>query len=381
MTQSMEAEQLPHRGRRRVSRRTVRIAGSAIGALLISSALVGSVTAGGASLNRARDATEDFRNLNEATEAGYALPPAGVPLHECIWSLDGTGAMGFHYINGSLLDDKISATHPEALVYAPNRNGNLRLVALEYVVFQDAWKAKHGNRLPRLFGQKFMATGAPNRYDIPAFYSLHVWLYKNNPSGLFAPFNPTVSCDGRSDIAGVRRATSEFRSLEEATEDGYGLPPAGAPLHECISSLDGTGAMGFHYINGGLLDDQIDSRHPEALVYAPTSTGRLRLVALEFVVFQDVWKATHGNTKPMLFGQMFMATGSPNRYEIPAFYSLHVWLYKTNPAGMFAPFNPNVSCGGATSASASNTTANAQQAVAIAAASRLYDCEVPVDPA
>jgi hypothetical protein len=231
MTHSMEAEQVPHGRRRRISRRTLRILGSAIGALLVSSALVGTVTAGGSSLNRARDATEDFRSLNEATEAGYGLPPAGVPLHECIWSLDGTGAMGFHYINGSLLDDKISATHPEALVYAPNRNGNLRLVALEYVVFQDAWKA------------------------------------------------------------------------------------------------------------------------------------------------------THGNTRPMLFGQMFMATGSPNRYAIPAFYSLHVWLYKTNPAGIFAPFNPNVSCGGATSASASSTTANAQQAIAIAAASRLYDCEVPVDPA
>jgi len=376
----MEAEQLPHRRRHRVGRRTLRIVGSAIGALLISSALVGTVTAGGASLNRAREATEDFRSLNEATEAGYGLPPAG-PLHECIWSLNGTGAMGFHYINGGLLDDKISATHPEALVYAPNRNGHLRLVALEYVVFQDAWKAKHGNRVPRLFGQKFMATGFPNRYEIPAFYSLHVWLYKNNPSGLFAPFNPTVSCDGRSDIAGVRRATSEFRSLDEATEDGYGLPPAGAPLHECISSLDGTGAMGFHYINGGLLDDRIDSRHPEALVYAPSSTGHLRLVALEYVVFQDAWKAKHGNTRPELFGQMFMATGSPNRYAIPAFYSLHVWLYKTNPAGIFAPFNPNVSCGGATSASASSTSANAQQAVAIAAASRLYDCEVPVDPA
>ena len=141
--------------------------------------------------------------------------------------------MGFHYINGSLLDDTISATHPEALVYAPNRDGQLRLVALEYVVFQDAWKAKHGNTMPRLFGQMFMATGSPNRYNIPAFFSLHVWLYKNNPSGLFAPFNPTVSCDGRSDIAGVRTATSEFRDLNEATEDGYGLPPAGAPLHEC----------------------------------------------------------------------------------------------------------------------------------------------------
>ena len=139
--------------------------------------------------------------------------------------------------------------------------------------------------------------------------------------------------------------------------------------------------MGFHYINGSFLDDRIDSRHPEALVYAPNSEGHLRLVALEYVVFQDAWKATHGNTVPRLFGQKFMATGAPNRYAIPAFYSLHVWLYKTNPAGIFAPFNPNVSCGGSTTASAavggSIATATAEQAVAIAAASRMYDCGVP----
>ena len=46
----------------------------------------------------------------------------------------------------------------------------------------------------------------------------------------------------------------------------------------------------------------------------------------------------------MLFGQMFMDSGFPNRYEIPQFYALHVWLWKFNPSGLFKPFNPNVSC-------------------------------------
>ena len=77
----------------------------------------------------------------------------------------------------------------------------------------------------------------------------------------------------------------------------------------------------------------LDPRKPEVLVYAPDRGGRLHLVALEYVVFQAPWIAIHGSAMPTLFHQMFMATGDPNRFEIPAFFSLHVWLYKHNPSG------------------------------------------------
>jgi hypothetical protein len=142
-------------------------------------------------LHRAREATAKFRDIERAMNAGYGLPPAG-PLHECISSLDDTGAMGFHYINGNLLDGEVRVRKPEALVYAPNRNGKLRLVALEYVVFAEAWT---DDEPPMLFGEMFMFTPEPNRYEIPAFYSLHVWLWKHNPAGKFEPFNRRVSCD------------------------------------------------------------------------------------------------------------------------------------------------------------------------------------------
>ena len=94
--------------------------------------------------------------------------------------------------------------------------------------------------------------------------------------------------------------------------------------------------MGFHYINGGLLDGEAHVGKPEALVYAPDGQGHLQLVALEYVIFADAWT---GAEPPMLFGKMFMFAPAPNRYEIPAFYSLHVWLWKDNPAGLFKPFN------------------------------------------
>ena len=99
--------------------------------------------------------------------------------------------MGFHLINGSLLDGVVDAARPEALVYAPDKHGKLKLVALEYVVFADAWT---GDDAPSLFGEDFMLTPSPNRYEIPAFWALHAWIYEGNPAGTFEPFNQNVTC-------------------------------------------------------------------------------------------------------------------------------------------------------------------------------------------
>lgn len=154
----------------------------------------------------------------------------------------------------------------------------------------------------------------------------------------------TVSAK-RSDLEIARAATARFHSIEQAARAGYALPPEG-PLHECISSFDDTGAMGFHLINGNLLDTTVDPANPEALVYAPDEHGTLQLVALEYVVFQEPWLEEHGENamEPMLFDQMFMTTPAPNRYELPAFYALHAWIWEANQAGTFAPFNQAVSC-------------------------------------
>lgn len=165
-------------------------------AAAIMTALIGTMTASVAfgspsTLNAARAATARFNSLNQAIKAGYGLPPEGVPLHECIMSGDGSAGMGFHYLNGTLLDGSVDSTTPEALVYAPDRNGHLRLVAAEYVVFQAAW---NGSDPPRLFGEEFTLVPSPNRYNIPAFFELHAWIWEKNPDGVFADFNPNVSC-------------------------------------------------------------------------------------------------------------------------------------------------------------------------------------------
>lgn len=70
----------------------------------------------------------------------------------------------------------------------------------------------------------------------------------------------------------------------------------------------------------------------------------MRLVALEYVVFKDAWEAVHGPTEPWLFGHEMTEVTEPNRYELPAFYQIHVWLWKHNTAGTFSDHNPRVSC-------------------------------------
>lgn len=200
-----------------MSRRPSRVVAALFTLFAIGSLVAGQALAASSNLAAVRTATARFHSLAQASAAGYGPFPAGVPLHECISNLTGPGAMGFHWVNGNLLDDVADPLHPEVLVYAPGADGKVKLVALEYVIFQDAWYAHHpAGSMPELFGQMFMATGSPNRYEIPAFFALHVWLYEKNPSGMFENFNPNVSCDGAAATAGTRSAAVERATLAAA---------------------------------------------------------------------------------------------------------------------------------------------------------------------
>ena len=140
----------------------------------------------------ARAATAVYHQNSRAQAAGYGLlrDAAGIA---CI-DHPTEGAMGIHFVNGTLVsDDVVNATTPELLVYEPTKNGRLRLVAAEYVVFQAAWDAHHSSA-PELFGREFELVEAGNRYGLPPFYELHAWLWKHNPSGMFQDFNPKVTC-------------------------------------------------------------------------------------------------------------------------------------------------------------------------------------------
>lgn len=106
----------------------------------------------------------------------------------------GMGAMGVHYVDGTLVGNpKLIPTKPEAILYAPDRFGRLHLAAVEYIVVKADWDASHAAP-PRMYGQDFNVTDAPNRFGLPPFYSLHVWAWKHNPAGLFEMWNPDVVC-------------------------------------------------------------------------------------------------------------------------------------------------------------------------------------------
>ena len=140
-----------------------------------------------------RTATDEYHNIAAAEAAGY-VPFTDVNGKSCI-AMKGMGAMGVHYVNPTLIaDPSIDPTAPEALVYAPEQDGTLRLAAVEYLVDKAAWDASNP-AAPEIFkDQPFSVTQAPNRYGLDTFYSQHVWVWKFNPAGLLAMWNPTVNC-------------------------------------------------------------------------------------------------------------------------------------------------------------------------------------------
>ncbi len=140
----------------------------------------------------------------------------------------------------------------------------------------------------------------------------------------------------------VRESTERFKDVAQAEREHYSL------LFGCVSGPD-AGAMGLHFLNGDLLNEVnnggvFDPTRPQIVLYEPGLDGRLRLVGADFLVFADAWDAKHPHDPPQLMGQLFHFFESPNRFGLPAFYTLHVWAWKDNPSGAFVNWHPDVSC-------------------------------------
>jgi hypothetical protein len=135
-----------------------------------------------------RAATSQFINVNNAGPAGYA------PAFGCVTGPD-HGAMGIHYVNGTLVGDgEIDVAHPEALIYEPVGNKS-RLVGVEYIVDAATWLKNNNNTPPSLDGQDFQFIAAPNRFNLADFFELHVWAWRDNPQGAFVDWNNNVTCE------------------------------------------------------------------------------------------------------------------------------------------------------------------------------------------
>jgi hypothetical protein len=135
-----------------------------------------------------RSATIQYQSISVAIAAGYG------PFLGCVTGPD-HGAMGIHYVNGALLNGTLDATHPQALIYEPT-SGEMNLVGVEFIVDSATW-LKNNTNPPVLEGQTFQFVDAPNRFNIPSFFELHVWAWRANPKGSFMDWNDNVTCAGQ----------------------------------------------------------------------------------------------------------------------------------------------------------------------------------------
>jgi hypothetical protein len=130
------------------------------------------------------------------------------------------------------------------------------------------------------------------------------------------------------DITTIRDATAKFKATEAAEAAGY------KRVTGCVQHPR-AGAMGYHFQNNALLDTTLDLEHPEVLVYEKMPDGTFQLNGVEFLVPISAWKSSE---PPRIMGLPLMKVDSIG------FWFLHVWTWKPDPSGLFAPWNPDVKC-------------------------------------
>lgn len=141
------------------------------------------------------------------------------------------------------------------------------------------------------------------------------------------------------DLAKVRQATAKYHNVEVALADGFIQTPA------CVESPDG--GMGIHFINPARLMDPAENiLEPEVLLYVETGDG-MKLIGVEYfygIGAPDTPIPNPAPPAPILFGRPFDGPMEQHEPGQPPHYDLHVWIWEHNPSGMFAMWNPNVSC-------------------------------------
>jgi hypothetical protein len=152
-------------------------------------------------------------------------------------------------------------------------------------------------------------------------------LHQHEPQHQLAPAAAVAGGPLSDALKQIRQQTARFHSTQEAIAAGY------VPTDHCVESP--AGGMGMHWPNPNLIDPFFDPGQPEVMLYEPSPDGQPKLVAVEYIVL-DI-----GQARPELDGYPFDVRGTP--IPLPH-WSLHVWLYRDNPNGIFTPFNPMVSC-------------------------------------
>ena len=153
-------------------------------------------------------------------------------------------------------------------------------------------------------------------------------------------FASAAQGEPRDSLGEVRRATAAYHQIERAEQAGHQLGyQAPFLLDHCIAHPT-EGAMGYHWFNHDVIHDiELDPLAPEGLVYEPLPNGKLKLVAVEWIVPVEAWHVAGNVDPPVVLGQEMHVLN-------PAlgWYILHAWVWKHNPSGMFEDWNPRVDC-------------------------------------
>jgi hypothetical protein len=157
------------------------------------------------------------------------------------------------------------------------------------------------------------------------------------PRSAAAPQDPAVTRlaqgygpEVHAAVARIRALTAPYHSLDSAVAHGYPRESARCYIHEHH------GAMGWHHVNRAYVDSTVEVDRPEILLYERAGDGAYRLTAVEYIIPYSLWPAT--SAAPVIFGQPL------HRVDEINVWGLHVWIWKENPAGLLADWNPTVSC-------------------------------------
>ena len=168
----------------------------------------------GAQVAALREVAERYRDVDAALEAGYVRDPSNMCVTAEMEGMDPSlGAMGIHYFRPDLLgivqtEPRVAGTgthtdfsQPSVLIYEPQADGSLELVAIENVVFQSGWEAAGHTSPPSFMGNEYVhmvddpASAPDEAHGFEPHYELHAWVVRDNPNGMFAPHNPNVTCE------------------------------------------------------------------------------------------------------------------------------------------------------------------------------------------
>jgi len=177
------------------SRRGIKLLAASI-AMMTGAVVAPNLSGIASSAGGEKTLARQMQRLQQVTGAYHneALAVAGgfEPTDECAASPD--GGMGYHYVNAERFDGLVNKDQPEVLLYAPGLEGTRRLTGVEYVKVDADQDLGTDDDRPVLFGRPFAGPMPGHGPGMPIHYDLHVWVWRSNPSGTFAEWNPRVSC-------------------------------------------------------------------------------------------------------------------------------------------------------------------------------------------